>query len=61
MVDAGGCIAMMEVDARNCVIMIGVDTGSCFKMTRPPPTFYRVKFIGMKICDKVELRIGATT
>ena len=59
-VDAGGCIAMMGVDARNCIIMMGVDAGSCIIMTRHTP-FYRVKYIGIKICDKVELRIGATT
>ena len=50
---------MMGVDAASCIIMKGC-AGSCIIMTRHTP-FYRVKYIGIKICDKVELRIGATT
>ena len=70
-VDAGGCIAMMGVHAHNCIIMMRVDTGSCIItmrvdagsciiMTRHT-LFHRVKYIGIQICDKVELRIGETT
>ena len=70
-VDAGSCIIMLRVDAGSCIIMMGVDAVSCIIMMgvcaqfyyndSPPVPFYRVKRIGIKICDKVELRIGATT